>query len=235
MKTCFPSFCLLLVILLGSCQQKDRIPDATMINPEPTSKIIIYQMMTRLFGNTNTTNKPWGTIAENGCGKFNDINDAALMGLKELGVTHVWYTGVLEHATLTSYANDGIPADHPFVVKGRAGSPYSIKDYYDVAPDLAVDVKNRLSEFEALLARTHQQGLKAIIDFVPNHVARQYKSDAKPAGVKDLGEGAKLEKGPCSWAFRVHKRSMLNNRLKLQPTINFRLRQISSIGLRRSS
>ena len=193
MKVFFRTSCLLIVVLLTNCQQKDRIPDAMTTTTQP-SKIIIYQMMTRLFGNTNTTNKPWGTIEENGCGKFNDINDAALRGIKELGTTHVWYTGVLEHATLTAYLNDSIPADHPFVVKGRAGSPYSIKDYYDVDPDLAVDVKNRMREFESLIERTHSNGLKVIIDFVPNHVARHYKSDAKPKGVKDLGEGDDVTK-----------------------------------------
>lgn len=159
--------------------------------PEPEksgSKVIVYQLMTRLFGNTNSANVKYGTIEENGVGKFNDINEAALQSLKELGVSHVWYTGVLEHATLTDYSAEGIPVDDADVVKGRAGSPYAIKDYYDVNPDLAVNVKNRVAEFEELIARTHTAGLKVIIDFVPNHVARSYHSDAKPEGVKDLGE-----------------------------------------------
>jgi glycosidase len=153
------------------------------------SKIIVYQMMTRLFGNKTTLNVPYGTIEQNGVGKFNDVNDAALRGIKELGVSHVWYTGVIEHAVLTDYTSFGIPLDDADVVKGRAGSPYAIKDYYDVNPDLAVDVRNRMKEFEQLVERSHAQGLKVIIDFVPNHVARSYKSDAKPAGIKDLGEG----------------------------------------------
>jgi glycosidase len=100
----------------------------------------------------------------------------------------VWYTGVIEHATLTAYPEYGIAADDPDVVKGRAGSPYSIRDYYDVSPDLAVNVPQRMNEFEQLVARTHTAGLKVIIDFVPNHVARKYQSDARPPGVKDLGE-----------------------------------------------
>ncbi len=157
--------------------------------PPSSKKMIIYQLMTRLFGNTQTANKPYGTLEENGVGKFNDINERALAGIKELGATHVWYTGVLEHASLTDYTAHGIPLDDANVVKGRAGSPYAIKDYYDVNPDLAVDVKNRMTEFEQLIARTHQQKLKVIIDFVPNHVARAYRSDAKPANMKDLGEG----------------------------------------------
>lgn len=152
------------------------------------SKVVIYQMMTRLFGNTVTVNKPHGTRDENGVGKFNDITDKALAGIRELGVTHVWYTGVVEHATLSDYTAEGIPPDDADVVKGRAGSPYSIKDYYDVNPDLAVNVPNRMKEFEELVTRTHDAGLQVIIDFVPNHVARKYKSDVKPEGVKDLGE-----------------------------------------------
>ncbi|HEX8040287.1 MAG TPA: alpha-amylase family protein [Chryseosolibacter sp.] len=144
--------------------------------------------MTRLFGNKVSRNIKFGTIEENGVGKFNDINEAALKGIKELGVTHVWYTGVIEHASMTDYSAYGIPPDDADVVKGRAGSPYAIKDYYDVDPDLAVNVKERMTEFQKLIERTHEQGLKAIIDFVPNHVARAYHSDAKPSGVKDLGE-----------------------------------------------
>ncbi len=153
-----------------------------------SGKVVIYQLMTRLFGNKNTTNKPYGTIEENGVGKFNDINPAALRSLKGMGITHVWYTGVIEHAVLTDYTKFGIALDDADVVKGRAGSPYAIKDYYDVNPDLATDVPNRMTEFEHLVDRTHAEGLKVIIDFVPNHVARSYKSDKKPAGVKDLGE-----------------------------------------------
>src|SRR5690606_13958334 len=127
-------------------------------------------------------------IEENGVGKFNDITPEALKAIRELGVTHIWYTGVIEHATLTDYSAYGIPGDDADVVKGRAGSPYAIKDYYDVSPDLAVDVRNRMGEFESLVTRTHEHGMKVIIDFVPNHVARAYKSDARPPGVKDLGE-----------------------------------------------
>ena len=145
-------------------------------------------MMTRLFGNKTSVNKPYGTLAQNGVGKFNDINGVALRSIKELGITHVWYTGVIEHAVLTDYSKYGIALDDADVVKGRAGSPYAIKDYYDVNPDLAVNVPDRMKEFEQLVERTHSNGLKVLIDFVPNHVARAYKSDAKPAGVKDLGE-----------------------------------------------
>lgn len=166
---------------------KEKIPDTTLMQSS-SSKAVIYQMMTRLFGNQKTLNKPYGTLEENGVGKFNDINDTALKEIKALGINHIWYTGIIEHALLTDYTSAGIPLDDADVVKGRAGSPYAIKDYYDVNPDLAVDVKNRMQEFENLVARTHQQGLKVIIDFIPNHVARTYRSDAKPAGVKDLGE-----------------------------------------------
>ncbi len=151
-------------------------------------KLIIYQLLPRLFGNAITKNKFYGSIQENGVGKFNDISDKALKELKNMGFTHVWYTGIIEHATMTDYSAYGIESDDPDVVKGRAGSPYAIKDYYDVAPDLAVDVPNRIAEFEALLSRTHQQGLKVIIDLVPNHVARTYASDKKPDGVRNIGE-----------------------------------------------
>ncbi|HTI59416.1 alpha-amylase family protein [Mucilaginibacter sp.] len=151
-------------------------------------KLIIYQLLPRLFGNTKQANKFYGSIEENGSGKFNDISDKALQELKAMGFTHVWYTGVIEHATMTDYSQFGIEPDDPDVVKGRAGSPYAIKDYYDVDPDLAADVNNRIAEYEALIKRTHDNGLKVMMDFVPNHVARTYTSDQKPGGVRDFGE-----------------------------------------------
>lgn len=151
-------------------------------------KIVIYQVLPRLYGNRNTTRKPNGTISENGCGKLNDFSAKELKEIKNKGITHIWFTGVLRHATKTDYSAAGIPRQHPAVVKGCAGSPYAIADYYDIDPDLAVDVKWRMAEFESLVERTHKAGMKVIIDFVPNHVARQYKSLFQPKGVKGLGD-----------------------------------------------
>lgn len=151
-------------------------------------KIIIYQVLPRLFGNQKAKPVENGTLQENGCGKFNDFTADRLKEIKQSGFTHVWFTGVIEHATQTDYSAYGIAKDHPEVVKGKAGSPYAIKDYYDVDPDLAEDVKDRMKEYQNLITRTHRAGLKVIMDFVPNHVARQYHSDSKPKNVKDLGE-----------------------------------------------
>lgn len=150
--------------------------------------MIVYQIFTRLFGNRNSTRKEWGSVAENGSGKMNDIDAQVLKRIKAMGVTHVWFTGVLRHASQTDYTAYGIPAQNAEVVKGRAGSPYAITDYYDIDPDLAVDVDKRMQEWESLIARTHKTGMKVIMDFVPNHVARQYHSVCKPKGVRDLGE-----------------------------------------------
>lgn len=155
---------------------------------ETGRKVVIYQLLPRLFGNKVTRNKPWGSKEENGVGKFNDISDLALSEIKKLGVTHIWYTGVLHHCLIGDYTMYGIGNDDPDVVKGRAGSPYAIKDYYNVNPDLAVDPSKRMGEFEALIVRTHKAGLKVIIDIVPNHVARNYHSISKPKGIYDFGE-----------------------------------------------
>ena len=151
------------------------------------NKIVVYQVFTRLFGNDNKHCIHNGDIAENGCGKLADFTSKALGKIKDLGATHIWYTGVIEHATQTDYRRYGITPDHPAVVKGKAGSPYAIKDYYDIDPDLAKDVPGRMKEFENLIQRTHRSGLKVIMDFVPNHVARQYNSDAQPNGTVQLG------------------------------------------------
>ena len=157
------------------------------------NKPIIYQLFPRLFANFNETRKHNGSKEENGCGRFVDINERALKAIVKLGATHVWYTGVIRHAT-AEYNN-------PAITKGRAGSPYAITDYYDVDPDLAKNPAKRMQEFEDLVKRTHEAGLDVLIDFVPNHVARQYKSVCKPDGVEDLGE-----KDHPEWAF-----SPLNN------------------------
>ena len=160
-----------------------------------SSKMIIYQVFTRLYGNRNTTRKEDGTIEENGCGKMNDFTPSTLKKIREMGVSHIWYTGIIRHATQTDYSAYGIPMNHPAIVKGKAGSPYAITDYYDIDPDLAVDVEKRMQEFEALIERTHKAGMKVIIDFVPNHVARQYHSICKPEGIKDLGEDDNPQNG----------------------------------------
>jgi len=150
----------------------------------------IYQIFTRLYGACQPANNlPNGTIADNGVAKFNEFTADTLQRIKDYGFTHVWFTGVLEHATQTDYTRYGIHLDHPWIVKGRAGSPYAIKDYFDVDPDLAEDVPNHMAEFETLLERTHKAGLKFVIDFVPNHVARSYHSDVAPKGFEDLGAG----------------------------------------------
>lgn len=150
-------------------------------------KTVIYQVLVRLFGNTCTRNVPYGTKEENGVGKFSDLTDAALEGIKQLGTTHIWLTGVLHHALVGDYTHIGIPNDVPYLVKGRAGSPYAIKDYYNVNPDLADDPTKRLEEFVALVERIHQHGLKVIIDIVPNHLARCYHSISMPKGVQNFG------------------------------------------------
>lgn len=149
--------------------------------------------MPRTFANYNDTRRHCGTLQENGCGTLNAITPRALRAIRDFGATHVWYTGVIRHAT--AWYNT------PSIVKGLAGSPYAITDYYDIDPDLCEDQDRRMQEFEALVDRTHKANLQVIIDFVPNHVAREYRSTHRPKGVKDLGENDNP-----NWAF-----SPLNN------------------------
>ena len=150
-------------------------------------KLIIYQLFPRIFSNSTENVVPWGPLQRNGSGKFNDFTPSLLAGIRDLGVNCVWMTGVIEHATKTDFSKYGIRPDNPNVVKGEAGSPYAIKDYYDVDPALAENVDKRLEEFEALVKRVHMAGMKLIIDFVPNHTAREYHSDKAPEGIEDFG------------------------------------------------
>ncbi len=161
--------------------QSPQLPDMEK------QKIVIYQVFTRLFGNTKSNNIPWGSLEENGVGKFHHFTDKALQEIKDLGITHIWFTGVPHHAVITDYSDYGISNDDPDVVKGRAGSPYAVKDYYNVNPDLAEDPARRLQEFLELIKRSHAQGLKVLIDIVPNHVARGYEGKTNPPGIKDFG------------------------------------------------
>lgn len=183
-----PRFVFIVFLALFGCngeKKADISQERSVLDSQ--KKQVVYQVFTRLFGNTNTNNKPWGTIEENGVGKFNDFTNKALKEIKDLGVTHIWYTGVPHHNVITDYSKYGISNDDPDVVKGRAGSPYAVKDYYNVNPDLAVNVENRLQEFRDLIERTHTAGLKVIIDMVPNHVARNYQGLTNPKGVEDFG------------------------------------------------
>lgn len=154
----------------------------------PTA-INIYQVFTRLFRNDIKTNKPFGTIEENGCSKLEHFTPHALQAIREFGITHIWFTGVLRHASCTRYQEYGIAPNNPQIVKGQAGSPYAITDYYDVDPDLAINPQSRMAEFEALVKRCHKEKLKVIIDFVPNHVAREYNSINQPDNIGQLGAG----------------------------------------------
>ncbi|MFH6767816.1 alpha-amylase family glycosyl hydrolase [Gaetbulibacter aquiaggeris] len=179
---------LMIIVFCFACNDsvKTNFKETEAVNKKQ-HKEVIYQVFTRLFGNINTTNKLWGTIEENGVGKFNDFTEKALNEIKDLGVTHIWYTGVPHHDVIRDYTKYGISNDDPDVVKGRAGSPYAVKDYYNVNPDLAENPANRLEEFKALIERTHKAGMKVIIDIVPNHVARNYHSVTNPEGVEDFG------------------------------------------------
>ena len=175
------------VLCMLGCKEEKKEMNTLSPNTDIKKKEVVYQVFTRLFGNTNSTNKAWGTIEENGVGKFSDFTDKALEEIRDLGVTYIWYTGVPHHAVITDYTDYGISNDDPDVVKGRAGSPYAVKDYYNVNPDLADDPSQRLEEFKALIARSHRAGLKVLIDIVPNHVARNYEGMSTPDGLEPFG------------------------------------------------
>lgn len=214
-----------------------------------SSKVLIYQIFTRLYGNRNVNRVANGTLADNGCGKMADFTPEVLKSIADMGITHVWYTGIIRHATQTDYTAYGIPRQHPAVVKGKAGSPYAIADYYDVDPDLAVDVKLRMMEFEQLVERTHKAGLKVVIDFVPNHVARQYKSVCKPEYVKDLGETDDTMMGfdpqnnfyycpgqrfhPSSTCIRESRSPIWKNLPRLPAMTTLTMHQVRTTGMRR--
>ena len=127
----------------------------------------------------------WGSRETNGCGTFNGVTDKALREIARMGFTHIWLTGVLRHATQTSHP--GLAAQPKSIVKGLAGSPYAVVDYFDVDPDLASSPEKRMDEFKALVKRCRTVGLLPMMDFIPNHVSRAYLADWD--GHDDFGEG----------------------------------------------
>ena len=157
------------------CKIKFRIMD----------KPVIYQILPRLWGNDIESPVRRGSIEDNGSGKLSQIDGPALEYFRWLGCTHIWYTGIIRHSTKS--ASMGCEPSNPQFVKGEAGSPYAICDYYDVNPYLADDPERRMEEFEALVKRTHDAGLKVIIDFVPNHVSRDYGMQRKEHRPGDIG------------------------------------------------
>ena len=82
-------------------------------------KIVIYQVFPRYFGNARQNPVSDGNLEQNGCGKLNDFSLKAFESIRDLGVSHIWFTGILEHATKTDYSAYGIVKDHPAVVKGK--------------------------------------------------------------------------------------------------------------------
>ncbi len=190
MKKNVLSAALLAALVCTSCATKSN-PGAE--TESPPVKIVIYQMMVRIFGNDNTNNIYNGTREENGCGRMSDITSEALQSIRRLGCNYVWYTGIVQQATKTDWSQYGLPRQTAAVVKGNAGSPYAICDYYAVSPDIADDVNKRTEEFEALVRRSHEAGLKVVMDFVPNHVAREYHSISCPEGIEDLGADDKTD------------------------------------------
>ncbi len=146
---------------------------------------VIYQLFVRHFSNFCRGGLLSGSKEQNGCGTFEGINDAALEQIAAGGFTHIWLTGVLRHATQTDYSAQGLPASDALICKGIAGSPYAVRDYYDLDPDLATDVDSRWEEWAALIARIRHWGMVPMIDLIANHVARDYDSAHFPE--KQLG------------------------------------------------
>lgn len=144
-------------------------------------------MLLRVFGNANGKCVSGGSLSLNGSGRFNDITTPVLEGIKKLSVSYIWFTGILEHATK---GDEG--------VKGEAGSPYAIKDYYDVNPYMGSTSGKRMKEFSDMVERTHKSGMGVIIDFVPNHLAKAYDTKSKAGFTDDNFYPGKIHDGDWS-------------------------------------
>ncbi len=106
------------------------------IHPTWAKNAIIYQLNTRQFSQEGTFRAA----------------QKQLPRLKALGVDIIWLMPI-----------------HPIGVqnrKGSVGSPYSVRDYRAVNPDLGT-----LADLKAFTAAAHAQGMHVILDWVANHTA----------------------------------------------------------------
>ena len=105
-------------------------------HPSWSKQAIIYQINTRQF-------TPAGTLR---------AAQGELPRLKALGVDILWLMPV-----------------QPIGVKNRKGtlgSPYSIRDYRSVNPDLGT-----MTDLKAFVAAAHAQGMHVVLDWVANHTS----------------------------------------------------------------
>lgn len=112
------------------------IPYVRIAHPDWTKNATIYQINTRQF-------TPEGTFR---------AATAQLGRLKAMGIDIVWIMPI-----------------HPIGEvnrKGALGSPYAVKDYYGVNPELG-----SLDDFRALVAAAHDLGMYVVLDWVANHTA----------------------------------------------------------------
>lgn len=153
------------------------------------AKSLIYQLMVRHWGGQSYEPASLAIEKRRPIGSFEAIDDIAISYLKSLSIDTVWLTGVICHATRSqcSIGDETIGGD--VVVKGDAGSPYAITDYYAIHPFLSHDESQAEAQFDALVSRLKAAGLKVIIDFVPNHVSRHYHGINTPPGERRLGQG----------------------------------------------
>jgi glycosidase len=111
-------------------------PYVRITHPEWSKNATIYQINTRQFTDEGTFRAA----------------EAHLPRLKELGAVILWLMPV----QVIGKKNR----------KGTLGSPYAVKDYYAVEPDLGT-----LDDLKHFVRAAHEHGLYVILDWVANHTA----------------------------------------------------------------
>lgn len=131
----------LMALLLGTgtfanAQNYTPKPYVELKNAPWTKDAVLYQLNTRQFTQE-------GTFA---------AAQKQLPRLKAMGVDIIWLMPI-----------------HPIGVKNRKGtlgSPYSVKDYFDVNPEFGTK-----QDLRAFIKDAHSKGMKVILDLVANHTA----------------------------------------------------------------
>lgn len=155
-------------------EQGERLTSRVQVDPRWLQNAIVYNVFVRFFKGVIPRSDAYIPPGEGGT--FDDVK-AYLDTLKEMKVNVLYFNPIHLIGEMHRKYNmlDQLPSFW------QPGSPYSIKDYKSIDPELTYDKdtkKHLLSdpqqEFKDLIAAAHERGMYVIMDLVFNHTAHDF-------------------------------------------------------------
>lgn len=156
--------------------EKNTQPLALEVHVDPPwiKDAIVYNAFIRFFGAKMMRKS--GVIMPGECGTFDDLIKK-LKQLKKMGINVLYLNPI--HIIGELYRNynphDLLPAYL------QPGSPYSIKDYKSIDPEIAYSRHREINaltdpflEFKELVDEAHKLGIRVIMDMVFNHTSHDF-------------------------------------------------------------